>query len=230
MEEVQAKFASGCAQYSIVHEQEDKIQYAVWEKEIIKYYISAHPIDAYADEVRRWNAVEDTEIEDLPNEFYIAGFIDGCHETVIKKEGRNKGKAMGFVTVGTAYRAYEATMFPGIYESCKPYIEMGRPVVLKGTKNFYKDNWTIQAVYIRNMTNTGIRDCPECHIRINGVNTLQLVQLKQLFDEHPGLTKVFIHIIDKYDDIAIECGQTIALNDRIINFADSIGVLSYKPN
>ena len=208
---------------------DDPIQYSIWEKEILKYYISAHPIDAYADEIRRWNAIEDTELEDLDKEFYIAGFIEGCHETVIKKEGRNKGKKMGFVMIGTAYRTYEATMFPGIYESCLPYIVVGEPVVLKGKKDVYRDNITIQAAYIRKMSNMGIRDCPECHIRLDNPTFAQLLELKSVFDQHPGNTQVFIHTIDGYNDITIKCGRTVALNDHIIDYAESIGQLSYKP-
>lgn len=216
--------------YPVVQAEHDPIQYSIWEKEILKYYISAHPIDAYEDEIRRWTAISDTELEDLPDEFYIAGFIESCHETIVKKEGRNKGKAMGFVTIGTAFRTYEATMFPGVYESCLPYIKTGEPVVLKGKRNLYKDSVTIQAVYIRSMMNSGIRDCPECHIRLNDPTYAQLITMKQMFDEHPGITKVTIHTIDGYNDIGIECGQLIALNDRIIEYVESIGELSYKPN
>lgn len=216
--------------WQIIKAEDDPIQYSIWEKEILKYYISAHPIDAYKDEIRRWTAVEDVEPEDLPKEFYIAGFIDGCHETVIKKEGRNKGKKMGFVTIGTAYRAYEATMFPGVYESCLPYIKDGAPVVLKGKKDTYKGDVSIQAIYIRNMTNSGIRDCPECHIRMDSPTFQQLLQLKSLFDQHPGTTTVFIHTVDGYNDVTIQCGQKIALNDHIIDYVESIAELSYKPN
>lgn len=216
--------------WPIINAPDDQIQYSIWEKEILKYYISAHPIDAYKDEMRRWTAIEDTELEDLPSEFYIAGFIEACHETVIKKEGRNKGKKMGFVTIGTQYRTYEATMFPGVYESCLPYIVTGNPVVLKGKRNVYKDNVTIQAVYIRNMSNMGIRDCPECHIRMNNPTFAQLVELKSIFSQHPGITKVFIHTIAGYNDITIQCGNLIALNDHIIDYVESIAELSYKPN
>lgn len=228
-EEVMRRYDSGLAVYQVIDAEDDLIQYAVWEKEIIKYYISAHPIDAYEAEMRRWTAVEDTELEDLPDEFYIAGFIEEVHETTIKKEGRNKGKLMGFVTIGTAYRTYEATMFPGIYESCVPYLKTGNAVVLKGKRNVYKDNVTIQCAYIRNMINSGIRDCPECHIRLDNPTYAQLIELKKMFDEHPGMTKVFIHTMEDYNDITIECNGFIALNDRIIDYCEQIGEIAYKP-
>lgn len=216
--------------YPIIEADGDPIQYSIWEKEILKYYISGHPIDAYIDEIRRWTAIEDVEMEDLPSEFYIAGFIESCHETVIKKDGRNLGKKMGFVTIGTQYRTYEATMFPGIYESCLPYIKDGEPVVLKGKRDSYKDSISIQALYIRSMSNSGIRDCPECHIRIDTPTYQQLIELKSLFNQHYGATKVFIHTLEGYNDTTIECGQTIALNDHIIDYVESIAELSYKPN
>lgn len=229
VDEALDKWENGAGSYKVTQGVDDPIQYSIWEKEILKYYISAHPIDKYVDEIRRWGAIENTDEDQLPDVMYIAGFIDGCHETVIKKEGRNKGKKMGFVTIGTAYRTYEATMFPGIYESCLPYIKDGNPVVMKCKKDFYKDNITLQCEYIRNMTNEGIRDCPECHIRLNNQDDVfTLMEMKRLFDQHYGNTKVFMHVIDGYNDITIQLNQTIALNDHIINYIESVGRLGYK--
>lgn len=144
VEEALDKWANGAGKFEIVNTEEDLIEYSKWEKEMVKYYISAHPIDAYRDEMRRWGTIQNEEIADMPDEVYIAGFIEDIHETVIKKEGRNKGKKMGFVSIGTEFRIYEGTMFPGIYESCLPYIQSGNPVVMKAKKNFFKDNWSLQ--------------------------------------------------------------------------------------
>lgn len=228
-DEALEKWENGAGAYAITKGEDDPIQYSIWEKEILKYYISAHPIDKYEAEIRRWGAIQNVDDELLPNEMYIAGFIEGCHETVIKKEGRNKGKKMGFVTVGTAYRTYEGTMFPGIYESCLPYIKANEPVVMKGKRNEYKGNVTIQVEYIRSMKNEGIRDCPECHVRLNNADDIfALMNIKQMFDQFRGVTKVYFHVRDGYDDMTIELGQTIALNDYIINYLESIGTLGYK--
>lgn len=229
VDEALTKWENGAGSYVVTKGEHDPIQYSIWEKEILKYYISAHPIDKYEAEIRRWGAIENIDDDLLPNEMYIAGFIEGCHETVIKKEGRNKGKKMGFVTIGTAYRTYEGTMFPGIYESCLPYIKENEPVVMKGRRNEYRGNVTIQVEYIRHMTNEGIRDCPECHIRLHDPDDVfALLQLKQMFDQCPGNTKVYIHVRDGYDDVTIEIGQTISLNDYIIDYVESIGILGYK--
>jgi DNA polymerase-3 subunit alpha len=229
VDEVLEKWEDGAGSYGVTVSHDDPIQYSIWEKEILKYYISAHPIDRYIDEIRRWNAIQNIDDDSLPAEFYIAGFVEGYHECVVKKEGRNKGKKMGFVTIGTAYRIYEATMFPGIYESCLPYLATGNPVILKGKRDMYKGAVSIQCEYIRNMTNEGIRDCPECHIRLNNPDdVIGMMQLKALFDQHYGMTKAFIHIRSGYNDITIECVNTIALNDHIIDYTESIGVLTYK--
>lgn len=229
VEEAISKWENSDSSYEIVKSVEDVIQYSIWEKEILKYYISAHPIDAYTDEIRRWGSIEDIDEEWLPDEFYIVGFVESLHETIVKKEGRNKGKAMGFVTIGTAYRTYEATMFPGIYESCLSYLKSGNVVVLKGKRNVYQDKVTIQCEYVRNISNSGIRDCPECHMRLNNINDIaSLYRLKSMFDEHPGTTTVFIHVESDYNEIVLMCRQPIALNDRIIEFIESVGELAYK--
>jgi DNA polymerase-3 subunit alpha len=214
--------------YVVTEGTEDLIEYATWEKSILNYFISAHPMDAYIDEIERWTAISDTNMEDLPKEFYIGGFIAEYHETTIKKEGRNKGKAMGFVTIETEFRAYEATMFPGIWESCLPYIKGGGAVVLKGRRDNYRDAVSIQGMYMRNLVNSGIRDCPECHIRLTSTDVLDMMELRNMFNECPGLTEVYLHVTHGYNDITIKCGQMIALNDRIIDYCNKIGKLAYK--
>jgi len=229
IEEVLQKVEDDMITYTITPTEEDLIEYATWEKEVLNYFISAHPLDAFIEEIDRWTAISDTEMEDLPSEFYIAGYLASVHETVVKKEGRNKGKKMGFVTIETEFRAYEATLFPGIYESCVPYMNTGLPVVLKGKKDFYHDTISIQGLYMRHMTNSGIRDCPECHIRLNDVNPMQMMELRTMFDQHPGVTQVYLHILDGYSDITLVCKNCISLNDRIIDYCKGIGRLSYKP-
>lgn len=227
--EVMAKINSGALQYELIVKEEDKIEYAIWEKKILNFFISAHPIDAYKDEINRWGAISDTELEDLPSEFYIAGFVADSHETTIKKEGRNKGKVMGFVTVETEFMSYDATLFPGLWESCLPYIKAGNPVILKGKRDSYRDNVSIQGMYMRHMVNSGIRDCPECHIIVEDNSPMKMLQLKQMFDEHPGNTEVYLHISTSRYDVGIMVGQTVAINDRIIEFCDNeIGRLVYK--
>lgn len=229
VDEALDKWENGAGSFKVTKADDDPIQYSIWEKEILKYYISAHPIDKYVDEIRRWGAIENVDNEFLPNECYIAGFIEGCHETVIKKEGRNKGKKMGFVTIGTAYRTYEGTMFPGIYESCLPYIKDGEPVVMKGKRNEYKGEVTLQIEYIRSMKNKGIRDCPECHIMLDNPDDIfGLMDIKRMFDQFPGQTKVYIHVQDGRDDISIELNKSIALNDYIIDNIEKIGKIAYK--
>lgn len=229
VDEALTRWENGAGTYKVTNGIHDLIQYSIWEKETLKYYISAHPIDEYYDEIRRWGAIQNCDDDLLPDEVYIAGFIEGCHETVIKKEGRNKGKKMGFVSIGTAYRMYEGTMFPGIYESCLPYIKSGNPVIMKGKRNVYKDNVTIQVEYIRNMINGGIRDCPECHIRLNNPDDVfAMMNMRRLFNEHYGSTKVYIHVYEGNNDVVVECGQTIALNDHIIDYIESVGRLGYK--
>lgn len=219
-------------EYDVPVVEEDKIEYATWEKEVLNFFISAHPMDAYLEEVERWTAITDeVDLESMPGEFYIAGFVSTFHETTIKKEGRNKGKTMGFVTIETEGGAYEATLFPGIYESCLPYMKSDQPVVMKVKKDSYRGQVSLQGVYIRFLGKDGIRDCPECHIRMYDCQPMAMLQLKSLFDNHPGATKVYLYIQSGYNEIMIECGQTVALNDVILNYIkdNGLGYISYKP-
>ena len=100
---------------------------------------------------------------------------------------------------------------------------------MKGRRNEYKGNVTIQVEYIRSMKNEGVRDCPEVHIRLNNPDDIfGLIHMKELFDQYFGATKVYIHTLDGLDDVTVELGQTIALNDYTIDYLESIGTVGYK--
>lgn len=215
--------------YEVEHHEVDLIEYATWEKSVLNYFISANPLDAYDDEMFRWTAIDGVNYEDLPQEFYIAGFISGKHEIVVKKEGRNKGKTMAFVTVETKHMTYEATFFPDVYQSVIQYVVNGNAVILKGKRNTYKGETTIQGIYLRNLMNEGIRDCPECYIRLNDVDLQQILELNKICNEHPGITKLYIQIFVNGYDYIIATDKNISVNDRFIDYCNNIGILTYKP-
>jgi len=214
--------------------EEDPITYAEWENEVLSFFISAHPIDRYRDEMYRWNSLEDEDIADFQvgTEVYIAGYLVDKHEHTITKDGRNKGKKMGFITVETEFMQYSCTVFPDLWKTFHQYIsDLNVPVAMKcRVGKPYHGKPSLEGLYIRPMTNDGIRDCPECHIYLpNSINYEDILELNKMFYEHQGLTEVIFTCIVRGTVIEMKCPQTIGLNNRIIDFVKLIGGdLKYK--
>ena len=61
-----------------------------------------------------------------------------------------------------------------------------------------------------------------------GEEIVSVEEIRELFDKYFGATKVYIHTLDGLEDISVELGQTIALNDYIIDYLESVATVGYK--
>ncbi|MCU0304565.1 MAG: DNA polymerase III subunit alpha [Thermoanaerobaculales bacterium] len=108
-----------------------------WEREVLGFYLSGHPLDGYREQLERW---ADSSIADLPRRFAdgaenatVGGLVSGLKVIPIKKEGRNQGRRMAVFQLEDATGAVRAVAFPDAFESCERLIADGRPVLVAAT-------------------------------------------------------------------------------------------------
>lgn len=119
------------------------------EKEMLGIYVTDHPLNDYADDMKRivsvtsdqlHHAAENTEnAEDAENirdgeAVIMAGMIDS-KKTLITKNS----KMMAFLQLEDLYGVTEVVVFPNVYERCASSIEVDKVVAVKGTLNFKEE-------------------------------------------------------------------------------------------
>ena len=115
----------------------DKDDLLAMEKEMTGVYITDHPLNKYADRIRKVATVTSEELSRLQEEgdhrikdgqtVIVAGMITGKKTLVTKS-----GKLMAFVDVEDMYGAVEVVVFPNVYERCLQDVEEDRVVAIRG--------------------------------------------------------------------------------------------------
>ena len=115
----------------------DKDDLLAMEKEMTGVYITDHPLNKYADRIRKAATVTSEELSRLQEEgdhrikdgqtVIVAGMITGKKTLVTKS-----GKLMAFVDVEDMYGAVEVVVFPNVYERCLQDVSEDRVVAIRG--------------------------------------------------------------------------------------------------
>lgn len=115
----------------------DKDDLLAMEKEMTGVYITDHPLNKYADRIRKVATVTSEELSGLQEEgdhrikdgqtVIVAGMITGKKTLVTKSK-----KLMAFVDIEDMYGAVEVVVFPNVYERCLKDVEEDRVVAIRG--------------------------------------------------------------------------------------------------
>ena len=99
------------------------------EKEVLGFYLSEHPLDAYRDEILAVASGDTARLTGLPTgaEVRLLGVVSG----VVRKPDK-KGRMMGFVSVEDYAGSLECVLFADVFESARPFLEPDRVVLVRG--------------------------------------------------------------------------------------------------
>ena len=128
----------------------DYMEKLAMEKEIAGIYISGHPLERYSDTAHRIGTVSSDELYDAANP--PRGEEPTMHEkdtvkvlgmVASKKVTTSKnGKRMAFVNLEDVYGNVELIVFPNVYETLSPLLEVGKAIVAAGELSFKDTNDT----------------------------------------------------------------------------------------
>ena len=114
----------------------DKDDLLAMEKEMTGVYITDHPLNKYADRIRKVATVTSEELSGLQEEgdhrikdgqtVIVAGMITG------KKTLVTKSKKLMALDMEDMYGAVEVVVFPNVYERCLQDVEEDRVVAIRG--------------------------------------------------------------------------------------------------
>lgn len=191
------------AQYPTMDEFPLKRRLAM-EKECIGFYISGHPLNEYAEDVRRLSTANVLEIMQYASEEGEEGaeerIYDGAEVSIcgIVSEVRSKltraGQMMAFVTLEDLTGKIESLVFPKVYAQCKPYLVEDAVVKLDGRLSFRED----EEPKILCNTVMPIAEARETagklYLRFPLGKDFLLEHLRPVLAAHRGKTPVYIHV------------------------------------
>ena len=174
------------------------------EKEMLGVYVTGHPLDDYASQIKEVESVTTEELNhgeesDCVTDgmaVTLAGIITTVKLLVTKKNNR-----MAFIQLEDLHGTIEVVVFPNVYERYREIIKEDSVVVLRGTINCREEEapkvlaeW-IQCMDDRNgAAFCGLSEIVKLRIPEDMDTEAMISDIKQLLARHPGDVPVKIYL------------------------------------
>jgi DNA polymerase-3 subunit alpha len=166
-------------------------QLLAFEKELLGFYISGHPLARYARQLKRFSSspINDLSKYNDQDAIKIVGLITKIKHTVT----RQKQEKMAILKIEDLDGIIEVLVFPAAFGKVGRYIQPGNVVLLRGRldlkentpKIIANDLFPIEEVY---------RIISSVNINLSGLRENLFESLKDLLSSCPGQIPVFLHL------------------------------------
>ncbi len=181
----------------------DDDQRLAYEKEVLGFYISGHPLARFEGVAESLGV---TSSADLANRSHGARVTLFGHVAALKETATKSGNRMGFLTLEDMAGTVEVTIFPEPFKAAAPLLRSREPVVVRGRVDDSDKGRVVLAEDVRpleqSLATGGGRPRSDaepsaCRVRVPGGDDTgaTLAALRRVFDAHAGTVPVFLHVV-----------------------------------
>jgi len=168
-----------------------------FEKELLGFYVTGHPLTQYADILRRYELVSSGHLAQLQEgqATRIGGIVSKLQPKMTKQ-----GKPMAIVTLEDLDGSVEILVFPDAYARCSMHLRADAAVFVCGTVNLREDKPKIFADQIIPLDEVPKQFTKAVHIRLPAETTEEaaLTRVREALQAHQGNVPVMFCFM--YDD------------------------------
>ena len=180
-----------------------------YEKEILGFYVTGHPLARYSDSIKRFATCGASELSERTDkeQVRVCGIISGIKELITKK-----GDRMAFVTLEDLSGSVEVIVFPEVYTASMDLLKGDDPLLISGELDVGEEACKILANEVALLRDVKETMAKRVHIRLTtpGLDELQMRQLKGIVQRYRGNCDVQLHIV-----IPNRSETVIALPDQL---------------
>jgi DNA polymerase-3 subunit alpha len=180
----------------------DDDQRLAYEKEVLGFYVSGHPLARFEGVAESLGVTSTAELAARGHGARVTLF---GHVAALKETATKSGNRMAFLTLEDMTGTVEVTVFPEPYKAAAPYLRSRDPLVVRGRVDDGDKGRVVLAEDIRlleqSLTGAGRArtggEATACRVRLRAVedSAERLASLRRLCDEHPGAVPVFVHVL-----------------------------------
>ena len=192
------------AEPAVVVEEWPDDQRLTYEKEVLGFYISGHPLARYAAAIESLGI---TATADLAAHGHGAKVVLFGHVGVLKETATKSGSRMAFVTLEDMTGTVEVTVFPEPFKAAAPFLRSREPIVVRGRVDDGDKGRVVLAEDVRLLEQSLTQAAPRragsageptaCRLRVPAASDVPrtLAVLRGICEEHPGGAPVFVHVL-----------------------------------
>jgi len=186
-------------------------QRLAYEKEVLGFYVSGHPLAQYAAVIESLGV---TTSGDLATRSHGARVTLLGHVAALKETATKSGNRMAFVTLEDMAGTVEVTVFPEPFKAAAPFLRSREPLVVRGRVDDGDKGRVILAEDVRLLEQAlggaarpraAGGEAGACRIRVvaNGNPEARLAALRAICEAHPGGVPVFVHVVLAGQEVVI---------------------------
>jgi DNA polymerase-3 subunit alpha len=198
------------------------------EKETLGFYLSRHPLAQHEGLLERFTTVRAEDLPDRPaGERVVVGGLVTKVTVVSIRNGANKGKQMVRLQLEDLTGAFEAVVFPKLYEGSRALFQKDAILFLEGTTDAGRDLPCVKVNEIVPVLQAEARLAHQVVIKLDCVGLAEetLGRLKLLFRQHPGPCPVLLRFIGHDRHVAtLRVGPqlTVSWNENLARGLDDL--------
>jgi len=160
-------------------------QKLAYEKEILGFYITGHPLTRYEETLQDLKVVEIQDLSEMEEktEVRLAGLATGLKETLSKK-----GERMAFVNLEDLSGICEVVVFPTVFKQCEGHLKSEQPLWIFGKVGKDEKGIKVLAEEILPLAEVEEKRARQAllKIKVGDLSRPQMMELKEVLTSHPG--------------------------------------------
>ncbi len=164
------------------------------ERDALGFYITAHPLDKYETDLRRFNNATCEQLPDKPDHGTVS--LGGVIQRLQLKNSR-KGDRYAAFTLEDKTGTVEVICWPETYRRAEIDFTTDEPVCVTGTLEVGEERCQIIADEVVLLTAARARSTQEVHLalRADRVDDQALQRLRETLAQHSGHCPCFLHLL-----------------------------------
>ncbi len=194
-------------------------QLLAFEKAMIGFYITAHPLDQYKKMLKRYaiSSISDLNTKDKAQEeeVLVAGILEKIKLTITKK----KSEKMAIIRMENTESFIDVLVFPETFKQVSSLLQQDAVVVVKGKLDLKEETPKIIASNIIPIEQVSSALIDNISLNISPLDEKEKMfyKLKELISSYPGATPVHIAMKNKEGKkIKIQAKESVRVNSTLL--------------
>jgi DNA polymerase-3 subunit alpha len=191
-----------------VVEEWDDDQRLAYEKEVLGFYVSGHPLARFVSLVE---SLDVTSTADLGAKSHGARVRLLGHAVGLKETATKSGNRMAFFTLEDMHGTVEVTVFPEPYKMAAGALRAREPLLVRGRVDDGDKGRVILAEEVRLLEATlaragnGAGEASACRIHVPALpdGSPAMAALRAICGEHAGPVPVFVHVLLDAQEVVV---------------------------
>jgi len=193
-----------------------------YEKEATGIYITAHPLEQYAEAIKYISTVDSLKLSDEEygsehdgENCCIVGII-----TSVQNKMSKKGNPMAFITIEDIYENIEVLIFGDIYKQCQQLLQKEKIVLIYG-KISAKENQSASIIAndIKEFDNSQLKLIIKLTQKVAAE---RLNNIKQILEKNKGDNKVYLYFTDTGKKMLADKSLYISITNQTMKMLSAV--------